>query len=71
MTTFEELRQYMINAEETGMSGRHTIQCAGCVLYYWLVGYHVITYITDDEDFDASMLTEDMMDELIIEEREY
>lgn len=68
MATIEELRQYMINAEDNGMSGRHSVQSAGCVLYYWLVGYHIITYITDDEEFVASMLTEDMMDELFIEE---
>ena len=35
---------------------------------YWLVGDYVVTYLTDDPDFNAEMLTEEMMDELIIEE---
>lgn len=35
---------------------------------YWLVGNYIITYLTDDPDFNAEMLTDDMMDDLIIEE---
>lgn len=34
----------------------------------WRVGDYNIYYVTDDEDFSVEMLTEDMMDELIIEE---
>lgn len=34
---------------------------------YWLVGDYIVTYLTDDPDFNADMLTEDMMDDLIIE----
>jgi len=34
---------------------------------YWIVGDYEVSYITDDLDFSAEMLTEDMMDELIIE----
>ena len=35
---------------------------------YWLVGDYTVTYLTGDPDFNADMLTEDMMDDLIIEE---
>ena len=59
----------MIDAEDNGMSGRYSEQCDQHVLYFWLVDDRVINYITDDEDFDAGKLAEDMMDELIIEER--
>lgn len=34
---------------------------------YWLVGDYIVTHLTDNLDFNAEMLTEDMMDELIIE----
>lgn len=34
----------------------------------WMVGDYTVTYLTDDPDFNADMLTEDMMDDLIIEE---
>jgi len=34
----------------------------------WSVGDYTVVYLTDDEDFNAEMLTEDMMDDLIIEE---
>ena len=34
---------------------------------YWLVGDYIVTYLTDDPDFNADMLTEDMLDDLIIE----
>jgi len=66
MITFEELRQGMIDAEVTGMAGRGAYgpdlkRCA-----YWYVGDYIIIHLTDDVDFDARMLTEDMMDNLII-----
>ncbi len=35
---------------------------------YWLVGDYIVIYLTYDPDFNAEMLTEDMMDDLIIEE---
>jgi len=34
----------------------------------WRVGDYNIYYVTDDEDFSVTMLTEEMMDDLIIEE---
>lgn len=34
---------------------------------YWLVGDYIVTYLTDDLNFNADMLTEDMLDDLIIE----
>lgn len=34
---------------------------------YWRVGDYVITYLTDDLDFGTDMLTEEMMDDLIID----
>ena len=71
MATIEEvcIRQALMDAEDrghayNGVYGAHNVPCT-----YWIVGDHVITFMTDDQDFDASMLTEDMMDELIIEER--
>jgi hypothetical protein len=47
-----------------GAFGADKVPCT-----YWIVGDCIITYLTDDEYFNAEMLTEDMMDELIIEER--
>ena len=35
---------------------------------YWLVGDYIVTHLTDNLDFNAEMLTEEMMDDLIIEE---
>ena len=35
---------------------------------YWLVGDYKVTYLSDDLNFSAGMLTKDMMDGLIIEE---
>lgn len=69
MTPFEELKQALINAEDWGLAysgghGAHNVPCT-----YWLTEDHIVTYLTDDEDFSAEMLTEDMMDDLIIEER--
>jgi len=66
MATIEELRQDMIKAEENGMAGKgaygsHLERCT-----YWYVGDHIIIHLTDDVDFNACMLTEEMMDNLII-----
>ena len=70
MATKEDLiRQAMINAEDYGI-GYYSVRGAPwepCV--YWVVGDRIIRYLTEDDYFDAGMLTEDMMDELIIEER--
>jgi len=67
MATIEELRQALINAEATGKVRKVTSgeYCEPRIC--WIVGDFIITYITDDETFDASMLTVDMMDDLIIE----
>ena len=61
------LRCLMYNAENNRRRyndgyGEHNIPCT-----YWLVGDYKVTYLTDDPDFNADILTEDMMDDLIIE----
>ena len=69
MATKDDLiRQALIIAEDNGLAynggfGAHNVPCT-----YWVVGDYIVTYMTDDEDFDASMLTEDMIDDLIIDE---
>ena len=35
---------------------------------YWKIGAYKVTYFTDDLFFNTTMLTEEMMDDLIIEE---
>jgi len=69
MATFEELKQEMINAENAEMSGRLSGRCAWRVWQYWNLGNRTVFYFTDDEDLDVGMLTEDMMDELMIVEK--
>ena len=69
METFEEIRQALRDAEDRGLAcysifGAHNEPCA-----YWVCGDYIITYLTDDETFNAEMLTEDMLDDLIFEER--
>ena len=62
------VRQAMINAENKGMAyngaGANDEPCT-----YWLLDDYIITFLTDDETFDAAWLSDDMMDDLIIEER--
>ncbi len=54
------------HAEEEGMGYSGT---DGEKLYiYWDVGDYEVSYITYDKVFNANMLTEEMMDDLIIEE---
>ena len=69
MATFEEIRQAMINAEDDGsvINGAFGPHREPCI--YWVDSDFIIVYITDDETFNAEMLTEDMIDDLIIEER--
>ena len=69
METFEEIRQALRDAEDSGMYfiGSFGMDSEPCTR--WIVGDYMVTYLTDDGDFNAEMLTEDMMDELIIEER--
>lgn len=69
METYEELRQGMINAEDKGQFYNGTFGADNEPCTYWVTDDYIVTYLTDDEDFDASMLTDDMMDDLIIEER--
>lgn len=62
------LRRAMCIAEDRGRSyngvyGPHNEPCT-----YWLVGDYKVTYLPDNLDFDTEMLTEEMMDGLIIEE---
>ena len=67
MATIEDLiRQVLCDAEDRGLvyNGASGAPCT-----YWVVGDYIVTYLTDDEDFFAEMLTDDMMDELIIEVR--
>lgn len=39
-----------------------------CRCIYWRVADYIIIYLTDDEDFEVDMLTDDEMYDLIIEE---
>ena len=63
------IRLVLINAEDDGRIYNGTFGADNVPCTYWIVGNYIVTYITDDEDFDASMITEDMLDDLIIEER--
>ena len=53
------------NSVYTVKDDSDTYEIAGCT--YWKVGDYEITYITDDLNFSAGMLTEEMMNDLIIE----
>ena len=60
------LRRVMYNVEDNGkyyngLYGERDL----CT--YWIVGDYIITYLTEDVDFSAEMLTEEMMDDLIID----
>ena len=61
------LRGVMIIAEDKGQyyNGGYGAYNAPCT--FWVVGDYIITYLTDNWGFNASMLTDDMMDDLIIE----
>lgn len=58
------------HAEEDGRyyNGYNGVYVKDELRTYWLVGNYVVSYLTDDPDFNADMLTEEMMDDLIIEE---
>lgn len=58
------------HAEEDGRhyNGYNGVYVKDELCTYWLVGDYIVTYLTDDPDFNAKMLTEEMMDDLIIEE---
>lgn len=66
------LRCALINAEAEGryyIGENYWVHNEPC--NYWVVGDYVVTYLTDNLDFHAgrSMLSDDMMDDLIIEGR--
>ena len=69
MMEFEGLRLAMINAEDRGLAYNSVFGMDSEPCTYWIGDGYIVTYLTDDEDFNAEMLTDDMMDELIIEER--
>jgi hypothetical protein len=61
------LYQALRDAERRGRRhrggyGAHDEPCT-----YWLVGDYIVTYYTDDLNFSAEMLFDDMMYDLIIE----
>ena len=61
------MRRVMRDAENNGRcynggQGEHNIPCT-----FWVVGDYIITYLTDNWELHAGMLTEEMMDDLIIE----
>lgn len=69
MTTISEvcIRQALMDAEDKGLRyngdlGAHQEPCI-----YWVVGDYIITHITDDEEFEASMLTEDDIADLTMD----
>ena len=62
------LRCLMYNAENNRRRyndgyGEHNIPCT-----FWIVGDYIIIYLTNNWEFHAGMLTEEMMYDLIIEE---
>ena len=61
------LRRAMWEAEENGQChsdvyGPYYQPCT-----YWIIGDYIVTYLTEDPYFCASLLTEEMLDGLIIE----
>jgi hypothetical protein len=54
------------HAEDEGMCRNDYYMGELCTV--WVVGDYEVTCISNDLDFCAEMLTEDMMDDLIIEE---
>ena len=59
------LRRAMQSAEDLGQYYNSQYGLDLCT--YWNVGCYNVIYITDDYYFHAGMLTDDMMDDLIIE----
>jgi len=64
----EVMWQALRQAEANGRryNGYNGVYVKDELCTYWLVGGYIVTYLTDDMDFNAEMLTEDMMDNLII-----
>ena len=67
--TIDGIREMLIEAEDNGhyYNGVHGADELPCT--YWVTNDHIVTYLTDDPNFNSGMLTEDQMDDLIIEER--
>ena len=62
----DSLRRAMQSAEYYGVHYNGQYGMDLCTV--WVVGAYEVTYLTDDEGFHAGMLTDEMMDDLIIEE---
>lgn len=63
------LYQALRDAEDNGLyCNGYGAYVKGSLCTYWLVGDYIVTYLTDDLNFNADMLTEDILDDLIIEE---
>ena len=62
----DSLRCAMQSAEYYGVyyNSQHGVD--PCTV--WVVGAYEVTYLTDDGGFHAGMLTDEMMDDLIIKE---
>ena len=63
----DNFRHLLRNAEDNGKYyidgyGEHNIPCT-----YWVIGDYIVTYLTNNWEFHADMLTDEMMDDLIIE----
>ena len=71
MATIEKvcIRQALRDAEDHGMYFIGAFGAGSEPCTRWIVGDYLVTYLTEDADFNAEMLTEDMIGELIIEER--
>lgn len=61
------LHRALRDAEGRGRS-HNGMDDDGTCYTYWMVGDYIVTYLTNDLNFNADMLTEDMMGNLIIEE---
>ena len=60
----------MRDAEDSGLyyNGYNGVYVKDELCTFWLVGNYTVIYLTDDPDFNTDMLTDEMMDDLIIEE---
>ena len=62
----ESFRRVLREVEKKGRS--HISKYEGDMCTYWRVGSYKVIHLTDDFLFFAEMLTDEMMDDLIIEE---
>lgn len=61
------LYQALRDAEDSSMYYNDGYGAYDKLCTCWMVGDYTVIHLTDDPDFNADMLTEDMMDDLIIE----